>query len=271
MQITARPADHLSAYLAELHHYRELLFMIVYRDIRVRYKQTVMGFFWAILMPSMIVLAGIVVRFGMAYATATPVKTSDLASVAVRSLPWAFFVSALRFATSSLVSNEDLVTKIYFPKEIIPLSAVVASSFDSLIAATLLTVVLLFIGTPLTWCLLWVPFLVLMLFMLVAGIALIASAASLFFRDVKYLVEVLLTFGIFFTPVFYKAQTFGAHAKYFMFNPLTPIIEGLDGVIISGVPPDLGWIGYSVALALAACFAGYMFFKRLEPLFAELV
>jgi ABC-type polysaccharide/polyol phosphate export permease len=230
-----------------------------------------MGLFWAILMPSLIVLAGVVVRFGYAFASHSPLKAADLMSVAVRSLPWAFTVSAVRFATSSLGSNEDLVTKIYFPKEIIPISAVTACAFDVGIASLVLAVVLGIAGVPATVNLLWVPVLLIMLLVLVTGAALIASAAGLFFRDVKFLVEIVLTFGVFFTPVFFKTSMFGRFAPYFMLNPLAPIIEGLDAVVIAGHPPDFAWLAYSGTVAVLALLGGYLFFKRLEPMFAEYI
>ncbi len=261
----------LGFHLAELRRFKELFLVLAYRDIRVRYKQSVMGLFWAILMPSLIVLAGVVARFGYAFASHTPLKQVDLLAVAVRSLPWAFTVSAIRFASNSLGSNEDLVTKIYFPKEIIPISAVIACAFDVGIASLVLTAVLAIAGVTATVNLLWVPVLIIMLLALVTGAALITSAAGLFFRDVKFLVEIVLTFGIFFTPVFFKASMFGHFAPYFMFNPLAPIIEGFDAVVIGGHPPDLAWLTYSGAVAALALLGGYLFFKRLEPMFAEYV
>ena len=118
--------------LRELYKYRELLYMIAYRDIKVRYKQSIMGFMWAVLMPVLIVMSGIVVRYAYALAAHAPLKTADIASVAVKSLPWAFLVSSIRFACLSLINNKDLVTKIYFPKEIFPIAAVMASLFDLL-------------------------------------------------------------------------------------------------------------------------------------------
>ncbi len=120
--------------LKELYKYRELLYMITYRDIKVRYKQSIMGFFWAILMPILIVMSGVVVRYGYSMVAHTPLKTGDIASLAVRSVPWAFIVSSIRFTCFSLTGNRDLVVKIYFPKEIFPLAAVLACLFDFAVA-----------------------------------------------------------------------------------------------------------------------------------------
>jgi len=129
--------------IKELYKYRELLYAITYRDIKVRYKQSIMGFLWAVLMPLMIVFSGVIVRYAYAVAAGKPLNTQDIASVAVKSIPWAFVVSSIRFACSSLTNNYSLVTKIYFPKEIFPMAAVLACLFDFLVASTALVVVLM--------------------------------------------------------------------------------------------------------------------------------
>src|SRR5271154_4952120 len=109
--------------LRELYKYRELLFTITYRDIKVRYKQSIMGFLWAILMPILIVMSGVVVRYAFALAAHSSLRESDIASIAVKSIPWAFLVSSIRFGCNSLIGNRDLVTKVHFPKEIFPVAA----------------------------------------------------------------------------------------------------------------------------------------------------
>lgn len=255
--------------LRELYKYRELLYMITYRDIKVRYKQSIMGLMWAVLMPILIVMSGIVVRYAYAVAAHSPLKTADIASVAVKSLPWAFLVSSIRFACLSLINNKELVTKIYFPKEIFPIAAVIASLFDLLVASGALVIFLFVVqigGSP---NLIWVPVLVLTMVLLAAGVGMIVSAASLFFRDVKFIVEVLLTFGIFFTPVFYDVNMFGNKGKWLLLNPAAPILEGLSACITRQQLPDLPWFAYSFGFALVALLGGYIFFKHLEPAFAE--
>jgi lipopolysaccharide transport system permease protein len=255
--------------LREFYKYRELLYMITYRDIKVRYKQSIMGFLWAILMPILIVLAGLVVRYAYALATHAPLNTGDIASVAVKALPWAFVVSSIRFASTSLINNKELVTKIYFPKEIFPMAAVLASLFDLLIASAAMTILLLVMQVGWSRYLLWTPVLLLAMVMLVAGIGVIVSAASLFFRDVKFIVEVLLTFAIFFTPVFYDASMLGDKGKWLLLNPIAPILDGFGASIARHQSPNLPWLAYSFGLALMALLGGYVFFKHLEPGFAE--
>ncbi len=255
--------------LREFWRFRGLLYMIVYRDIKIRYKQTIMGFLWAILMPVLIVMSGFIVRYGYALATHTPLKIEDLASMAVKAIPWAFLVSSIRFSCNSLTNNGGLVTKIYFPKEILPVAAVMACLFDFLVGFAALSVFLLFARVGWSVFLVWTPALLLTMLMFSIGIGMIVSAASLFFRDVKYIVEVLLTFGIFFTPVFYDARMFGAKAKWLLINPVAPILDGLSDCITRHRTPDLAWFAYSFFFSLAVVICGHLLFKRLEPVFAE--
>ncbi len=255
--------------LRELYKYRELLLTIAYRDIKVRYKQSVMGFLWAVLMPVLIVMSGVTVRYAFALAAHAPLRTADIASIAVKSLPWAFLVSSIRFGCASLTGNRDLVTKVYFPKEIFPVAAVLASLFDFCVASTALVILLLALHTGYSAYLFWAPALMLMIVLLATGIGMVVSAASLFFRDVKFVVEVVLTFGIFFTPVFYDVRMLGAKGKWLLLNPAAPLLEGFSACIVRHQPPQLPWLGYAVGLSLMALALGYTFFKHLEPAFAE--
>ncbi len=255
--------------LQELYKYRELLYMITYRDIKVRYKQSIMGFLWAILMPILIVMSGIVVRYAYSMVGHAPLKMTDIASVAIKSVPWAFIVSSIRFSCNSLTGNRDLVVKIYFPKEIFPMAAVLACFFDFSVASTALVIFLVATKIGLSIYLLWVPALLATMIMFCVGIGMILSAASLFFRDVKYIVEVFLTFGIFFTPVFYDVRMFGDRGKWLLLNPVAPLLEGLNASIVHHQSPDVHWYFYSLVFSLAAFFSGFVLFKDLEPAFAE--
>jgi lipopolysaccharide transport system permease protein len=255
--------------LLELYRYRELLLVITYRDIKVRYKQSIMGFLWAILMPILIVMSGVVIRYAYALASHVPMNTSDIASVAVKSVPYAFLVAAIRFSCFSLTANTSLVVKIYFPKEIFPMAAVLACLFDFFVAFGALILLLIFLHIGVSVYLLWVPVLLAAMVLLATGIGMIVSASSLFFRDVKYIVEVVLTFGIFFTPVFYDVRMLGDKGKWLMLNPAAPLLEGINACIVHHRPPDLFWVSYSIAFSLVAFVCGFLLFKYLEPAFAE--
>jgi len=255
--------------IRELMKYRELLIMFTWRDIKIKYKQSVLGLAWAVLMPSFIVLAGVLVRVGYAHVAGRPLLITDLAGVAVKSIPWAFFVSAVRFSGNSLISNTALVTKIYFPKEIFPIASIASSFFDLIIASLVLAVLLFFGKIGVSMLILWVPVLLFVLVILVAGISMYMAAASLFYRDVKYILEVLLTFGIFFTPVFFNSSMLGIYGRYLKWNPLTSVLEGLEDVIVFQKYPETSWLLYSFLIGMFLLLSGYVFFKRAEPNFAE--
>lgn len=255
--------------LRELYKYRDLFYTIAYRDIKIRYKQSAMGFLWAILMPTLIVVAGVIVRYGFAMASGKHLNHTDIAAVAVKSVPWAFLVSSIRFSCISLTNNPTLVTKIYFPKEIFPLAAVLACLFDCAVASVPLVILLLVLKTGWSLCLFGVPVLIMTMALLAAGISMFVSAGSLFFRDVKYIVEAVLTFGIFFTPVFYDVQMYGEKGKWLLINPAAPLLEGMSDCVAHQQWPELSWLAYSLAFALVTLVAGYAFFKHLEPAFAE--
>jgi lipopolysaccharide transport system permease protein len=249
--------------------FRSLLYMMVWIQLRARYKQSVLGLTWAIIMPATIVLAGMVVKVAMFKFSGKPLGVQDLANVSVRAVPWAFFIASIRFGTNCLIANPNLVTKVYFPKVFFPVSAVLSQFADFLIACGVLAIVLISLGVPLSWSLLWLPLLVALLVVLAAGLTIFLSAAGLFFRDVKYVVEMLLTFAIFFTPVFFDAAMFGKWKNLLLVNPVAPILEAMSAVVIGQGGLPFAWLVYSALLSLAILGGSLLFFEKLEPLFAE--
>lgn len=271
----------------ELWKYRELVYQLALRDIRIRYKQAVMGFAWAILMPALIVAAGALVRFAMAYLGGGEVQVSEIAGMAIKALPWAFFVGAIGFGVNSLTGNLPLITKIYFPREALPVATTLAQTFDSTVGAAALFAFLPLLGVSYGLTVLWALPLGLLLFLFTLGVGLFLGCGNLFFRDVKYIVQVVLTFGIFFTPVFFEPEMFGpTGALAMMANPLSPILEGLRLSVVEGhnlalplVQLDaqnreiLTWspwyLAYSTVWAAGALFGGALLFHRYEFVFAE--
>lgn len=268
---------------------RDLVHQLTLRDIRIRYKQAVMGFAWAILMPVLVVGSGMLVRFAMSYVSGRPVELSALGGIAIKSLPWAFFVGTIGLATASLLANMNLLTKIYFPREVLPLSTTLAQLFDSSIGTVVLLLALPFLGATLSPQLLWAGFQVLCLFSFTLGAALFLSCANLFFRDVKYIVQVLLTFGIFITPVFIEPVMLGQFGVPLMvLNPLAPILEGLRLSVIEGHnllqplvevnskgQPFLTWTPWYLLLQSSWAFGGLVLslriFRRASIRFAEYI
>ena len=255
--------------LRELRHHTLLLYMLTWREIKVKYKQSVMGMLWAVLMPLVIVCAGLIVRCAFAAASGQPLVLRDVTAVAVKAAPWAFFVSTLRFGTHSLLDNQDLVTKIYLPRLVFPLASVASQLIDFAVATVVITVFLTIAGVGVSVHLLWLPLLVGSLVGLAAALAIVFSAATLFFRDVKFIVEVILTFAIFFTPVFYDSALFGPWAPLLLVNPVSPLLEGISTVVILHQAPPLAWVAYSVVATIALVTIAVTLFTRLEPRFAE--
>jgi lipopolysaccharide transport system permease protein len=251
------------------HVLRDLLFVLTSRDIKIKYKQSAMGLLWAVLMPAIIVGAGMLIRVAMSRITGTEITPDNLASISVKALPWAFFVSAIRFATVSLTSNTNLVTKINCPRIAFPVSAVLSSLFDLIIATIPLIVVLLWCGITPSYELVWVPVIFLVLVLLVSGLGIALAAANLFYRDVKYIVEVVLTFAIFFTPVFYEVELLGEWQFWVLLNPISPLLEGLHTVVVLKTTPNLYWLLYSTIVSTIVFLGGWRLFHHLEPAFAD--
>jgi len=290
--VPARGASALSD-LAEISRdfwtYRDLLYQITLRDIRIRYKQAVMGFGWAIFMPALIVIAGLLIKIAMANFAGKPLLASDIASLMVKALPWSFFVGAIGFAAASLLANISLVTKVYLPREMFPVAATIAQAFDTSISAAAVAIALPFLGVHFSWSILWVPVLALLLFLFTTAVGLFLSCANLFFRDVKYIVQVLLTFGIFFTPVLFDASMVGPTvSRLIMLNPLSPFLEGLRLCVVQGhnlLEPltqvgahgatILVWtpwyLAYGLLWSVGGLLATSLVFHRLEFLFAEYI
>lgn len=259
------------SWMKEIVARRDLLVMLVWREIKVKYKQSVMGFMWAILMPALIVSAGVIVKYAFASLSKQPLRNSDIISVAVRSVPWAFFVASIRFASTSLVSNSNLVTKIYMPRVIFPIASVLSQLIDLSVATVVLAIFLIFTGVHPTVHMLWLPVLLAIMVLLVTGISIFLSAAALFFRDVKYIVEVIITFAIFFTPVFYEVSMLGRWQPLALLNPVAPLLEGISASVL-GLPMPVGiWVLYSAVASVVAFVGALVFFKRTEPYFAEAV
>jgi lipopolysaccharide transport system permease protein len=270
---------------------RGLLYQLALRDVRIRYKQAVMGFGWAVFMPVIIVLAGCLVRVALVRGAGGAVDRLTLAALAVKALPWAFVVGAVGFATPSLTNNMNLLSKVYFPREVLPLAALLAQTFDTVVGATVLAVLLLTLGVAHLAALVWVPVLALLLFMLTAAACLFLSCANLFFRDVKYIVQVAITFSIFFTPVLFEPSLLGpSAARLVMLNPIAPLLEGLRLSVVNGhnlmaaltahpatagAPPVIEWapwwLAYSACWAVGALLVSVLIFHRSESIFADYV
>jgi ABC-type polysaccharide/polyol phosphate export permease len=281
-------AGDIAQIVRDLWEFRDLVHQLTLRDIRVRYTQAVMGFGWALFAPLLIVLSGLLVRYALAQASGRPLQMSEIGATALKALPWSFFSAALNLATASLIANKGLITKLYFPREAIPIATVFAQMKDLFVGLAVLVVILpVFFGITVSWNLLWAPLLILLLITFTLAAAIFLSCANLFFRDVKYIVQVLLTFGIFLTPVFFEPHMFGpVGARIIMLNPLAPIVEGLRLAVVDGhnlLTPltvvtrkgleVLVWspwyLAYVAVLAFGGLLVSLRLFRRVAFIFAE--
>lgn len=254
--------------LRRLHRYRELLYMLALRDFKIRYKQTALGFLWALFMPLAVVLAGVVIRYIV--ADRAHLGQFDLASIVVKSLPWTFFIGSLRNSLGSLTGNSNLVAKMAFPKEVFPLASIVGRLTDFTVATTFaLLIMVVFMDVRFTATAWFAIPLFLIVVVMACGFALLLSSLNLLYRDVQYVVDVILTFAIFFTPVLYDVAMLGKFSTVAMLNPMAPLLEGFRDVMVLGRLPDPLWITYSCTFALAIFLLGYWVFKNLETQFAE--
>jgi ABC-type polysaccharide/polyol phosphate export permease len=267
---------------------RDLIKQLTVRDIRVRYQGSVMGFAWAILTPVLVVLSGLIVRVAMTEARGGALEREVVLTLAIKGLAWGFFAGAVGFGTSSLTASGYLLSKVYFPRAVLPISSNLVQGFDTGVASVAVAMVSPWLGMHVSPALLWVPLLVLLLMGLTLGSTLVLCCANVFFRDVKYIVQVLLTFGIFFTPVFYEPAMLGPRGtELVMLNPLSPLLEGLRLAVVSGhnlweplvvtnqSGPVAVWLPrylwYSMAWATGGLLAGATIFRRAESWLAEFV
>jgi len=252
--------------LAEQREYRELLLTVTRRDLLVRYKQSVMGFGWAILVPTLNMLI-----FTMIFTRVAPLDTGVPYPIYAYTglLPWGMFAASLRFATTSLTANTSLVTKVYFPREVFPFSAVLVSLVDFAVASTVLVVLMAVYGIGTSWTIAFLPVVLVVQILFTAGVGLLLAMGNLFFRDVRYLFEVTIIVWMFATSVVYPVDQIGGRlGAVLAVNPMTPIIDAYRSIILRG---ELPGTPFAVAAVIAATVfvSCWLAFHRTEYRFAE--
>lgn len=247
--------------------YRDLLYQMTKRDLLLRYKQTIMGFGWAIFMP----LVNTVI-FSVIFTRVAPIDTGVPYPVFAYCGLWAwnFFAGTLKASVNSLTGNTSLVTKVYFPREIFPLSALIVSFVDFVVAGVVLAALMIYYRIPVGPAIVCLPIIVLIQVLLTTAISLLLAMWNLFYRDVKYLFEVLVVVWMFATSVVYPVELVGGKLGTIMrLNPMTPIIEAYRSVILMHSWPALGpLVGVTAFSTLLLAWA-WVRFHRSEFEFAE--
>jgi lipopolysaccharide transport system permease protein len=250
--------------------YRDLLYTLSLHRIKVRYKQSLLGPFWAILQPLSLMLIYTII-FSFIFRIPSGDKPYAL-FVFTGLLPWICFSSALTSATNSLTSHASLITKVYFPREILPLTYVVASLFDFVVASLVLGVLLFYYSVPLTWNALYVLPIMMALTLFAVAMSLFFSALHGRYRDIGFGIGLLLQIWMFATPVVYPLTMVPERWRpFYMLNPMTSIVEGFRGVILQGTPPDFSSLGLSVLISIVLLAAAYIFFRFTEATLADVI
>jgi homopolymeric O-antigen transport system permease protein len=253
--------------LTEQVRYRGLLYEMTRRDLLLRYKQTAMGFAWAIFMP-LVNTAVFSVIFTRLAPIATPVPYPVFAFTGL--LAWNFFASSLKFSVNSLTSNIALVTKVYFPREIFPFSAIAVSLVDFAVASLVLIALMVWYQIGVSTALMTLPLVVAVHVVFTAGIALLLAMANLFYRDVKYLFEIVVTIWMFLSSVLYPIDLVGGWTGRLMqLNPMTPIIDAYRRVLLLQQTPFTPAFGGAALTAVLTLAVAWVLFHRAEYEFAE--
>jgi len=264
-----RLADDVREMLREQHDYRELLYQMTRRDLLLRYKQTVMGFGWAVFMPVINTIL-----FSVVFMRVAPIDVGVPYPVFAYTglLAWNFFASSLRFSVSSLTANINLVAKVYFPREIFPFSAVIVSAVDFAVGAILLVAMMAYYRVAPTSAILFLPVVVVVQVILTTAVALLLAMANLFYRDVKYLFEVVITVWMFATSVLYPVdRVTGWAGTLLRLNPMTPVIDAYRSVLLRGELPPMMPMATTAAVAVVLLAGVWLIFHRSEFQFAEYI
>ncbi len=256
---------------SELWQHRTLLFALVQRDLRVRYKQSVLGIAWALLAPvAMMLIFTAITKAGVLRVETGGIPYAVFAYCGI--LPWTLLSSALVSATGSLVANHNLLTKIYFPRAVFPLAAILSKLVDFVIALSVLAMLMLHYRIPLNNTLLALPLLLGAQLLFMAGVSYLLAMGNLFYRDVKYLVDTGMLLWMFLTSVLYPIRfTNPALQALLALNPMTPIIDGYRACIIHGRWPDSAAMAPAILVSAVVFLAGSVCFHRKEFEFAERV
>ena len=247
--------------------YRDLLFQMVKRDLTLRYKQTFMGAAWAVFMPLLNTVVFSIVFMRVArIGVGMPYPVFAYSGL----VAWNLFASSLRQSITSLTSNMGLVTKVYFPREIFPISIVLVALVDFTIANVVLFGLMAYYGMPLSPTIMYAPIVLLVHVTFTVAVGLIIAMANLFYRDVKYIFEVVLTVWMFATSVLYPVSLIGGRtAKLMYLNPMTSIVDGYRRAMVMGENPLTPAFAASAAIASVMFVAAWILFHRAEYRFAE--
>lgn len=255
---------------SELWEYRELLYALVERDVKVRYKQTAIGASWVILQPLIAMLIFTAIFGRMAKMPSDGIWYPAFTLTAL--LPWTYFSQAITRSGMSLVTSANLVTKVYFPRLLLPLSMIVSPLIDFALSLLLLFGLLLYAGIPLTWKVLTLPLFVLVAMLTALGVGLILSTANVKYRDVGHAIPFLIQIWMFLSPIVYPVSLVPEQWKVlYGLNPMAGVIEGFRWALLGKAVPDLMVMGASIGVFIGVLIGGLAYFRKMEREFADVI
>lgn len=256
--------------LRDLWKYRELIYFLTWRDVKVRYKQAVLGIAWAVLQPfvTMVIFTLVFDNLAKMPSDGIPYPLFSFAGL----LPWQFFQAALQRSSISLVGNANLLTKVYFPRLSIPLAAVLASLVDFSFSFIILIGMMFYFKVWPTWNLLWLPLLVLLALTTAIAVGVWLSALNVQYRDIQHMVPFITTAWMYASPVVYSANMIpsGKWQIIYGLNPMAGVIQGFRYALLGTQPPN-AMLAVSVAVVLVLLVTGLVYFRRMERTFADMV
>jgi lipopolysaccharide transport system permease protein len=260
----------VSLKLGELWEYRELLYFLIWRDVKVRYKQTALGAAWAIIQPvmTMVVFSLFFGKLGKMPSDGVPYPIFSFAAL----VPWTFFSNGLMQASNSLVGSANLIKKVYFPRLTIPIATVLSGVVDFLLAFAVLVVMMMVYGIVPTARVLWLPLFLLLALVASLGVSLWLAALNVEYRDIKYIVPFLTQFWLFATPIAYSSRLLSEPWRtLYGLNPMVGVVEGFRWALLKTDTAPGPIIIASSAVAFISLISGAYYFRRMEKTFADVV
>jgi lipopolysaccharide transport system permease protein len=257
-------------WISELWRYRELVYFLAWRDVKVRYKQAALGAAWAVLQPllTMVVFTLLFGRLAGIPSDGIPYPLFTFCALVL----WIYFSGVITQAGQSLLANSNLLTKVYFPRIVLPVSTAVAGLIDFFVGLAFLGVLMVYYGVRPGWSVLWAPVFLLSLLLLSAGIGLLLAAVNARYRDVKYVMPFLIQLGLFITPVIYPTTLVPERLRPLLaLNPMAGIVEGFRAAMFPGRSIDPMLTAVSLTVTVVIFLVGVAYFRKAERVFADIL
>lgn len=276
-RIIIEPGTENSNYWKDLWNYRGLFYFLAWRDILVRYKQTVIGVAWSVLRPLLTIF--VMSFLGWLFESNVPETVPRILLVSAATLPWQFFSSAFSEASNSLVANSNLLTKVYFPRLIVPASTVIVCLIDFLISSVILVGIMLYYQYVPEWNILMLPLFLLLALVTAMGTGLFIAALNVKYRDFRYIIPFIVQFGLYVSPIafsstdIYNSDRIPQFVKYiYSLNPMVGVIDGFRWCILGG-NASIYMPGFivSIVITIIFLFLGVWYFRRMEKSFADVI